>query len=545
MKNRNLILSGIIITFSTAVSIFFLPGCKKNFLTENPKDQVSEDIFWKTEQDAKEALMGVYRGNVVTGWWNSSNGWNIVGVLFSADWTDVGSNKEVGSDYPTSGIISTDPQVNDMWSYNYMIISRANNFLENIGKVNMNEGKRTEMIAEVRFLRAYSYFWLSQLYGNVPLIKKVLTFEEANSVTQSSQDTVVNFAVNELTEAANDLPIKRPIDENGRVEKGAALALKGRFLMAEHKWSEAAKTYKDVIDLNRYTIDPRFKELFEEAGDNSNEIIFARKYTEGGQFGEPITQQDAPPGWYGGYTQLTFYQNFVDEFLMTDGEPINQSPLYDPQNPFANRDPRLYATVLLPDYSVVNGKIYRGNPDSTTQTGPGVTGYGFNKFWDHNYTGNKSQYGGDYPLMRYAEVLLSYLESELMSGAPITQDLLDETINKVRGREAVQMPKVTETDPTKLMEIIKRERIVEFACEGGIRYWDLVRWKDAVKALNRDFYGMKITDNPAGYTGKYKIDNEGHIFIRAGKKFNEYNYLWPIPQSNLDVDKNLKQNPGY
>lgn len=544
MKTRQLIQnSGI--TFLVICLIIALSGCDKNFLTENPKDRVSSGIFWKTEKDATGALMGVYRGNKWNGWWNSFNGWNIVGVLFSADWTDVGSNKESGSGYPAGGIISTSTQVSDMWSYNYMIISRANNFLENIGNVNMDETRRSEMIAEVRFLRAYSYFWLSQLYGNVPLITKVLTFEEANSVTQSPQDSVVDFAINELTEAAEDLPVQRPPEENGRIEKGAALALKGRLLMASHKWSEAAETYKKIIDLNRYSIDSRFKELFEESGDNSNEIIFARKYTQGSEFGEPITQQDAPPGWYGGYTQLTFYQSFVDMFLMTDGKPIDQSTLYDPKHPFDNRDPRLYATVLLPDYSVVNGRIYRGSPDSTTQTGPGVTGYGFNKFWDHNYAGNKNEYGGDYPLIRYAEVLLSYLESEVESGSPISQSLLDETINKVRGRASVAMPPVSETNPDKLMEIIMRERAVEFACEGGIRYWDLVRWKKASEALNRDFYGMKITDDPANYTGKYKIDDEGHIFIRSKKTFHDYNYLWPIPQSDLDVNHNLKQNSGY
>ncbi len=518
-------------------------GCKKELdLQEYPKEQLSEAIFWNNKADAEKALTACYRAENWTGWWNNFNGWNILGIKFEG-WTDILSNKELGSGFPQAGIVSTDQQVKDMWSSNYARIARANYFLDNIAKVTMTEMERSEMVAEAKFLRAYSYFWLSQLYGNVPLVEKTLTFDEANSVKQATQKEVVEFAIKELMEAERNLPVRRSAAQKGRVEKGAALALLGRFLMAEKRWAEAAETYKKIIDLNRYVIDNRFKELFQDEGDNSDEIIFSRKYMQD-VFGEPMTQLASVPGWYGGYTQFSFFQNFVDRFLMIDGKSIDESPLYDPANPFENRDPRLYATVLLPDYSFVNGKKYVGHPDSTKQTGPGVTGYGLNKFYDPSYAGDKNRYGGDYKLMRYAEVLLSYLEANLESGAVITQSLLDETINKVRGRQEIKMAAVTETDPQKLRTIVRNERAVELACEGGIRYWDLIRWKIAVETLNRKFYGMKITDNPAQYTGKYVINEKGEIFIQE-RKFEDRNYLWPIPQSELDVNPNLKQNPGY
>jgi hypothetical protein len=541
MKYINLRLSGKI-TYSL-ILIILLSGCKDYFsLQEEPQDQLSEATFWNTEDDAVRAITACYRAENWTGWWNNFDGHNIVGIMFE-DWTDILSNKELGSGFPQNGILSTSPQVHDLWSSNYIFISRVNYFLENIGKVKMDENERSAMIAEAKFLRAYSYFWLSQMFGDVPLVEKTLTFDEANSVSQSTKEDVVNFALNDLNEAVQYLPLMRPPSEKGRIEKGAALALMGRFLMAEHRWSEAAGTYKEIIDLNRYVIDPRFKELFEDEGDNSDEIIFASKYMQD-VFGEPFTQQAAVPGWYGGYSQFSFLQNFVDKFLMTDGKTIEESPLYDLANPFDNRDPRLYATVLLPGYSVVKGKLYQGNPDSTQQTGPGLTGYGLNKFYDHNYTGSTWAYGGDYKLIRYAEVLLSYLESKLEAGDNITQSLLDETINKVRGRAAVNMAPVTETDPNKLREIIRNERAVELACEGGIRYWDLIRWKIAVEVLNRKFYGMKVTDDPVGYTGRFIINETGNIFIQD-RTFYDYNYLWPIPLSELDINKNLKQNPGY
>lgn len=541
MKYIYLRLSGKITFF--LILIILLSGCKDYFsLQEEPKDQLSEATFWNTKDDAVRALTACYRAENWTGWWNNFNGNNIVGIQFE-DWTDILSNKELGSGFPQNGITSTNSQVRDMWKSNYVFIARVNYFLENIDKVKMDENEKATMISEAKFLRANSYFWLSQLYGNVPLSLKTLTFDEANSISQSTKAEVVNFALNDLTEAVKYLPLKRPSSEEGRVEKGAALALMGRFLMAEKRWPEAAETYKKIIDLNRYVIDPRFKELFQAAGDNSDEIIFARKYMQD-VFGEPFTQQAAVPGWYGGYSQFSFLQNFVDKFLMTDGKTIEVSPLYNAEYPFENRDPRLYATVLLPGYSKVNGKLYQGNPDSTTQTGPGFTGYGINKFYDHNYKGSTWSYGGDYKLMRYAEVLISYLESKLEAGSSITQSLLDETINKIRGRAAVHMAPVTETDPNKLREIIRNERAVEFACEGGIRYLDLIRWKIAVQVLSRKFYGMKVTNDPAGYKGRFIINNTGNIFIQE-RKFSDFNYLWPVPLSELDINKNLKQNQGY
>ena len=531
------------IIFLLLLVIPMLVGCEKNefSLQEDPPDELSETLFWNNEDDAERALRATYRHDNQTGWWAHFNGWNIVGLRFEA-WSDITTDKVPGAGWPIEGITPSNGQVEYRWDSNYARISRANYFLENIDKVDMNEERKAEMIAEVKFLRAHSYFWLSQMYGDVPLVTKTLTFDEANSVSQSAQEQVVNFALEELTAASLDLPWNRPPSEKGRIEKGAALALMGRFLMAEERWSEAAGVYKEIMDSGRYDLHPDFKEVFEDSGENNNEVILAKQYMES-VFGEPMTQQAAVPGWFGGYTQFNFLQNFVDRFPMVDGQAIDESPLYDPEEPFENRDPRLYATVLLPQYSVVNEVLYYGHPDSTSQTGAGVTGYGINKFYDHQYSGDTWQYGGDYPLIRYPEVLLGYLESKLKAGDNITQGLLDETINVVRDRADVGPVTVT-NDPAKLMEIIRDERAIELALEGGIRYWDAIRWRIAEDAFSGRFYGMDVTDNVSEYDGRFVINDEGHIFIKE-REFLEHYYLWPIPQSELDVNENLVQNPGY
>ena len=132
------------------------------------------------------------------------------------------------------------------------------------------------------------------------------------------------------------------------------MGLKGRVLMAQKKWSEAAAVYKQIMDLNRYIIDPRFKELFEDEAENTDEFIFANQYMEN-EYGEAASQFTMRSSLYGGYNSLNVFKHLLDKFGMNDGMPIEESPLYDPANPYENRDPRLYATVLITGYSVVNG----------------------------------------------------------------------------------------------------------------------------------------------------------------------------------------------
>ena len=144
-------------------------------MEENPTSQLSEVTFWNTEDDAIRAITACYRPNTWNGWWNDFDGRNIAGIKFEA-WTDLLSNKELGSGYPIGGIEPTNSQISAMWSQNYIVIARTNYFLENIEKVKMDDNAKQSLIGEARFLRAYSYFWLSQLYGNIPLIDKTLTF---------------------------------------------------------------------------------------------------------------------------------------------------------------------------------------------------------------------------------------------------------------------------------------------------------------------------------------------------------------------------------
>jgi hypothetical protein len=526
-----------------AVIVLLLPGCNEDYLLENPKTSVSGAIFWNSEEDAHAALMGCY--STYLDRWGERFGNYDKSMVWISSWAGYSSWRDFGwarerQISPIHGTIST------IWVKSFRQIARANYFLDNIDKVNMDLAKKEMMIAEARFLRAFTYFWLVQLWENVPLVTTTLTFHEANNVKQASKEEVVNFILAELTAAADDLPLRQLPADRGRAEKGAAMAMKGRLLLSEERWSEAATTYKEIMDLNRYVIDPRYKELFEDEGENNDEVIYATQYMEN-EMGEAMSQHTMKSSLYGGFNACNVFQHVLDKFPMIDGKPIDESTMYDLQNPFADRDPRLYATVLISGYSEVSGEVFTGDPETiakTGQTGPNISGYILQKFWDRNYGGNSQYYGADYPHIRYAEVLLSRLEAELEAGNAIDQNLLDNTINKVRQRAAVGMPPITETDPAKLREIVRRERFVELAFEGGIEYFDLKRWKTLQAEASQELYGMQLTDNPAEYQGRYAVNEDGHLII-GRLEFYEYNYLWPIPLDELNVNESLEQNPGY
>lgn len=518
-------------------------GCKKDFFDKQPLDAISDATFWKTESDAQLALTGVY--SVGTGF-RGEDFWTPRALLYLDIMAGNGSEKELIPDHVTDGTLNSSYWVTGAyWQHSYERIAACNNFLGHIIPVTMDEGKKAVMAAEVRTIRAYEYFNLALFFGDIPLIEKVLTISEANSVSRTPRMQIWEFVERELNESAALLPVTRPNSENGRITSGAALAILGRLQMLEKKWSDAAQTYKKIIDSEVYIVEPKFRELFWETSELSKEIILSSQYQVDTY--NHVLPQYLYPEMAGGWHQFSVYNELVKEFECTDGKPITESPLYNTHNPYINRDPRLDYTVMISDRTTFKGQTYVARPNTTSPdrfNRYNWSGYSINKFMDESFSGNLMNYGGNFIIIRYPEVLVGYLESMLESGGPINQALLDATVNKVRGRTSVKMPPVTETDPLKLRTIIRRERRVEFAFE-GLRYYDILRWGIAAEELNRQFTGMKLTDNPANYSD-YPVDNEGYFLYQKRSFKIGINELWPIPLTETELNKNLlPNNPGY
>ncbi len=520
----------------------FTPGCKEDFFDKQPLDAASDGTFWKTESDAQLALVGCYWTEAG---WRSNDFWTPWSLVNMDIMAGNSSEKELNPDRVTDGTLtSTNGMTSGHWFHSYQKITTCNNFLDHIENITMDATKKAIMIAEVRTLRAYEYFNLALFFGDVPLVKNVLKIAEANSVSRAPKADVWAFAETELKESYPVLPITRPDNEDGRITSGAALAILGRLQMADKKWDDAANTYKTIIENNTYSIDPRFREIFWEANELNKETILSSQY-KADVYGQ-VVLQFVYPELYSGWHQYSPYNELVKEFECIDGRTIDVSPLYDKNNPYNNRDPRLDYTIMISDRTTFKGVTFVSQPNSNSPdrfTRYNWSGYCINKFMDESFSGNLMNYGGNWAIIRYAEVLLSYLESKLESSAAIDQALLDATINKVRGRDAVKMPAVTTTDPTELRKIIRRERRVEFAFE-GLRYYDILRWGIAAEELNRQFTGMKLTNDPANYTA-FPVDNEGYLIYQKRNFKKGINELWPIPQSERDINKNLTQNSGY
>ncbi|NQX42208.1 Starch-binding associating with outer membrane [Pedobacter steynii] len=533
-----------------------LSSCRKE-LDKTPLDQFSNESFWTSEPNVMLALAGVYRGNIQmsvnpTGAeFSATDWWSYHGLLYTEFATDNAYDRRgdnSGFNTLTNGTLTaTNGYLSNYWTASYARIARCNYFLENISKAALAPALMNRMVAEVRFIRACQYFYLSQFFGAAPLVKNTLTLSEANTVKKATKTEVQDFAEAEFKEVAPLLPRSGQLagSERGRATNQASLAFLGRLYLAEEKWALAASTYKQIIDFNDNVIDPNFESLFNGTNETSKEIIFATQYQQ--DLAPNAMMQHNYPAKLGGFMLDCPLGSLVESYEFTDGAPFSfTDPRYNAGNPGENRDPRLKYTVLYNGQPFKN-IIYNSNPDDasspdqlTTSKQGTRTGFALKKFNSEAFSGGDLQNSGiDLPIIRYAEVLLGYLEAKLENGEGSDQALLDATINKVRGRSGVNMPRVTEMNTVALRTILRRERRNELALE-GIRYWDLLRWKTIGQVLNGDFYG-------AAFPGAKNLRKKGTAtdpysrWYVTSKAFRVgIDELWPVPQSEVSINPNLK-----
>ncbi|MCX2484429.1 RagB/SusD family nutrient uptake outer membrane protein [Pedobacter sp. MR2016-24] len=521
-----------IITAAACITISF-SACKKDELNKQPTDASSSTTYWKTETNAVEATNNIYR--------YLGDFWDRIFISGATDDSFAWSNWPSDIIYVGNGsATSTTGVFGHYWGNFYKMIAAANNVLDNINKVSsMSDEMRNRLIGESRFLRAYAYQQLIGMYGDVPLITRVQPIEEFY-VTRTPRAQVADFIVKELDTVANFLPLSYPATDAGRATKGAALALKARTYLYEGDWANAAIASQAVMNLAEYSIDNNYLSLFNGTNEDSKEIILSGRYI-------PNTYANGTATWVGGpsvggWSEITPIQSLVDEYECTDGNTIATSPLYNAATPFENRDPRLKLTIVVPGV-VVNGTTIDvtapNSIDGLAKNNASFTGYYYKKYIpaviSGNYDNNSSN---DIILLRYAEVLLNYAEAKVESGS-IDQSVYN-AINQVRQRAGVNMPAITAAKAStqaELRTIIRRERRVEFPLEDN-RFFDIRRWKIAETVMNGSVYGILNNFNTD------RADYGSHVLVEK-RSFKTRDYLFAIPQNDLDQNKNLVQNPGW
>ncbi len=527
-----------------ALIITAVSSCKKLDLT--PTDKFTSLNFWLTSKNVNNALNNIY-----SGMYNSSLYFNKAAMSDNAF-----NNTLIIS---SGSYNASTPEFKNVWSFHYQGINSCNLFIDNVDK---NKTLSPEVISrmkgEVLFIRAWHYFNLMNWWGAVPLMKHSITPDKAKVIARTPKDSVLKFIIDELDTAASVLPSKEEYAaaDHGRITKGAALALKARVLLYQGNRMQdvvaiCEKLMNEQTVYGHYSLTDDYSGLFSNADINksNNETMLALQYvpsvrtwSDGFDF-FPISAGSRT-------NKMGPLQELVNSYIMLNGKPISDpSSGYQENNPYINRDPRLTATVVYHEY------VWK-NPDGTTQTiyiKPGsdpdskrlneynpngqhtLTGYYWRKYFDPNHLAGFAS-GLNLQLIRYAEVLLDYAEAKTNLGE-MNAMVWNSTIKLLRQRAGFTDPNAlnypgNDVDMTK---IIRRERRAEFAME-GLRIDDIRRWKIADSVMNGYVHGARFGDPSV---------DDGYIRVQNRKFDPSRDYLWPVPASEIDLDPNLTQNPGY
>jgi hypothetical protein len=538
----------VIIASLILVSVTALIQCKKGFLDRNPPGVASADGFYTSEDAIVAGINGVYQ-SFQGDWWGGAfihvqphlEGATENGKICCA-WEYGVTDIATGTMNPNSAGF-----VNWKWNFGYAAISRINQMLAVLAEADIPDLTPEETVkweGELKFLRAFVYSQLAFYYGDVPLITRPITPEEARAYTRTPKEQVLDTVYADLDFAIEALDYTPNEGDFGRPTKQLAQAYKGKVYLYNNRWAEAAAAFLPVMQLEgtHVLLDPDYESLFRGKNEQSKEIMFSIQYvgesqggtgTGEGTFVQTHYAPLSPDGLGSGWQSLLHTFKMRDAYYMIDGKSIQTSPLYNPDSVYERRDPRMGWTFLLPGYrKLPNGdsipySTFRGFPTLPQYLEnqgvkldqiPGAAGFGTKKWTNESdkasFNDNSST---DLIMMRYADVLLMYAEAQNEAAGPDAS--VYEAVNKVRNR--AMMPDFpTGLTQAQMREEIRHERNVEFAME-GLRYNDLLRWRIAETVIPSIPTLENRTFNPAK------------------------NYLWPIPQSVIDATPGIVQNPGY
>jgi len=577
-------------------------GCDK-FLDRKPLDQSSATNFLSNQNEMEQGLTGVY----AAAFWMFPNNTPLLYAVEAS--TDLamkrGGNAE---DFVAMGdggpFLVNNALVNTCWSQAFRLIQRANQQLSGMenGKANVPAATYGRIRAEALVLRAWSYFHLMYMFGDVPWYPKSPGVDEVLSAKRTPVATIVAELYKDMDEASSAFSAAsaQPILANGRVNRAVALGLKAKLALLLKDWRTAANATKAVIDLNQHGLNPSYPALFMLAGQAANanrEILFNQTFP---------TDQLNPQNWgpiLGVPRQVTNSQSshfpsqaLVDRYEDRNGNRIDASTTYNRLTPRLNRDRRLAWTIYMPGdtmqhrtlaspalpytnpmerqvFNIHSNTRFRWNwnlnrYDAVTGNNDWIGAQASGIQWQVSATGNIGGVGyvwrkyvdstqfiwehkTGYILMRYADILLMYAE------AKVELNEIDATVlaalNAVRTRAG--QPATTANGQAALRQLIRRERVVELAGEGH-RLFDLRRWDIYAKAnsgtvvgyaldpaiapANPTFDADEVPDYAASVSQRIRFRNQ--IRTNTNAKYK----LWPIPQFEVDANPTgMTQNPGW
>lgn len=474
----------------------FATACSEDFIEIAPISQQSVEKFFKTAEDVEQAVIGAYDALQSGGQYGGVSGFNHF-MEVTADNSYNPNTLQVGGSRAAFDNFRLDPTtiwLNDTWVACYAGINRCNTVLSRIDAISMNESTKKIRKAELKFLRALTYFNMVRIWGDVPLI-----LEEREEVFASFQDTrtptdaVYTQIIKDLTEAINDLPVKGQT-QTGRATQGAAQALLGKVYLTQGRWNDAVNTLDQVTKSSaKYALEANYANIFKTTNKHGIESIF----------------------------EVNFLENTNGEGNRIDN-PDNASD--------ANNKPSPNYFALVSEHLKKNPNDVRPNVtiDTIAVSGPIINAFS-GKFQGAAFIGKDGSYGFNIVVLRYADVLLMLAEA-LNEQDYSSNGRALELLNQVRTRAGAIAYTATDL-PTQqsFRDAIALERRLELAFENH-RWFDLVRTKKAVEVMNAA-NGGGTTPNAASSLAFTMKENQ---------------LLFPIPQGQIDASaKKITQNPGY
>lgn len=476
--------SKVIITLIATLSF---TGCKEKFLDLAPISSASTATFFKTQADMITAINGAYATLQAGGQYGN---YYILGEIPSDNTTPVLSGSVTDQDeFDKFYIRTTNPVLLARWNDGYRGIYRTNTVIDRIGAVAMNETLKARITGEAKFLRALMYFNLVRVFGDVPLVlKEIADPSEGYDYGRTPASEVYAQIIKDLSEAQQALPDSYSGSDMGRATRGAAKSLLGKVYLTNKQYAEAAAVLKEVIDSGIYDLLPTYATVFNPANKNSKESIFDVQYKkglvprEGSGFGNSFAPENSG--------------NAVVQF----GGGGNNRPTPDMEQAYEPGDLRKNISMAT---------------SYTNAQGNKVDYYFVKKYLDAPVVSGDSD--DNWPVLRYADVLLMYAEALNESGK--TSEALP-FVNRIRKRAGLN--DLTISSQGDMRMAIEQERRVELAFEGH-RWFDLLRTGRALPVLQAKAAAIGIKTN-----------------------LTANNLIWPIPQSQIDINPSkIKQNPGY
>lgn len=513
--------------FIWAFTTIALASCE-DFLREGPASFISEDQYYKTREDAINAVNAVYF------FLNSQPGQTPYNVLFNTGMNMAGDDEDPGPgatnpDVRSLSVLahaSTNLRVFEIWQQHYAAIKRANVALEKIPGIDFDETLKARLLGETRALRALFYFNLVRLYGDVPLVIEYQKSINASgyAVPRAPSTQVYAQIEKDLTEAAAALPASYTSPNVGRVTAGAAKALLAKVYLTKAslplkltgEYAKAVRIAEEVISPADggtggygYALQQDYSRVFLPAYKNNSEYILSAQFKTNsmsqGNTEAPRCLMSGVPGLPGNYAHMVRYYRKGDD------------PYFSIYKLYSEEDKRRNVTFVRNFTSPSNGRRY-GIPFVKPLV-PGDSVVFWNKFWDPDVQATMGQSAANVHIIRYSDILLIHAEAENELNGPTAKAY--KSLNIVRKRAGLPdlQPGLSKDE---FREAVYLDRRLELCFEYS-RWFDLIRQRDAA--------GNGVLVRNLHTVGKTNTTDK--------------NYLYPIPQSELDNNPLLTQNPGW